>query len=106
MDDPRRQPTEHMRMVHGNIPAGWLNGLITEAAQAGREGFMLDPYLSPGSGLPPVDPPPVDPPVDPPIDPPATAPNYTLQNNIWSLLTVPANGSALTVGQTMGDLYV
>lgn len=44
-DDPRRQPSQHLRMVHGNIPAGWLDGKVTEATQVGREGFMLDPIL-------------------------------------------------------------
>lgn len=44
-EDPRRQPTQHLRMVHGNIPAGWLNGRVTQATQVGREGFMLDPLL-------------------------------------------------------------
>jgi len=44
-DDPRRQPSQHLRKVHGNIPAGWLEGKVTEAVQAGSEGFLLDPVL-------------------------------------------------------------
>lgn len=44
-DDPRRQPNQHLRMVHGNIPEGWLNGRVARATQAGREGFLLDPVL-------------------------------------------------------------
>jgi len=95
MDDRRRQPSQHLRMVHGNIPAGWLDGRIAEASQAGPEGFMLDPYLLNDGGSPPVDP--------PPVDPPPNAPDYTLQNNRWSLLTVPANGSDKTIGQLFED---
>lgn len=48
IDDPRRQPTQHLRMVHGNIPAGWLNGKVTESTQVGREGFKLDTVLMTG----------------------------------------------------------
>lgn len=44
-DDPRRQPTQHLRLVHGNIPAGWLDGRIQNAQKAGPEGFLLDPVL-------------------------------------------------------------
>lgn len=61
VDDPRRQPTQHLRMVHGNIPAGWLNGKVTESSQAGREGFKLDPLLlprqRPDDPIDPIDPP-------------------------------------------------
>jgi len=96
IDDRRRQPSQHLRMVHGNIPAGWLNGLVTEASQAGPEGFKLDPYLLNEAPPPPDDPPPDDPPPD---DPPPETPAYTLQNNSWSLLSVPANVSALSIEQ-------
>lgn len=44
-DDPRRQPTQHLRVVHGNIPAGWLEGRVSDAIKAGPEGFLLDPVL-------------------------------------------------------------
>jgi len=44
-DDPRRQPTQHLRLVHGNIPAGWLDGRVRDAVQAGSEGFLLDPVM-------------------------------------------------------------
>jgi len=44
-NDPRRQPTQHLRLVHGNIPAGWLDGRVREAVQAGAEGFLLDPVM-------------------------------------------------------------
>lgn len=90
IDDPRRQPLQHLRMVHGNIPAGWLNGRVTEAYQAGSEGFKLDPYLMADSA-PPRD------------NPPSSAPDYTLQDNRWSLLTVPGNSSAQTIGQLFED---
>ncbi len=112
MDDPRRTPSQPPRMVHGNIPAGWLDGLIAEASQAGAEGFMLDPFIFADGTPPPDDPPPDDPPPDdpppddpPPDDPPppVAAPDYTLLNSRWSLLTVPANSSAQTIGQLFDD---
>lgn len=92
MDDPRRQPLQHLRMVHGNIPEGWLDGRITVASQAGPEGFMLDPYLlDAGTGT------------TPPENPTPVALSYTLQNRVWSLLTVPANSSAQTIEQLFED---
>jgi len=100
IDDRRRNPTQHLRMVHGNIPAGWLNGRVTEASQAGSEGFMLDPYLLNEAAPPPNEPPSNDP---PPEDPPPAAPDYTLQNNRWSLITVPANSSGQTIRQLFED---
>ena len=92
MDDPRRQPLQALRMVHGNIPEGWLNGRITTASQAGPEGFMLDPYLLADNGISP-----------PPEDPPPVSLSYTLKDSTWSLLTVPANTSAQTVAQLFED---
>nr|MBX2883737.1 LamG domain-containing protein [Granulosicoccus sp.] len=94
MNDPRRQPLEHLRKVHGNIPEGWLDGRITAASQVGSEGFMLDPFLL--NEAPPAV-------VPPPDDPPQATLNYTLQNRVWSLLTVPANSSAQTVTQLFED---
>ncbi|MFK7891994.1 MAG: LamG-like jellyroll fold domain-containing protein [Granulosicoccus sp.] len=90
MNDPRRQPLQHLRMVHGNIPEGWLDGRITVASQAGPEGFMLDPYLLDNS-------------INPPDNPAPIALKYTLQNRVWSLLTVPANASAQTIKQLFED---
>jgi len=102
MDDPRRNPSQHLRMVHGNIPEGWLNGLITAATQAGPEGFMLDPYLL-NNTAPPVTPPPdVPPPEDPPVVPPPVL-AYTLQNERWSLLSVPADSSSQSIKALFED---
>ena len=38
-----------------------------------------------------------------PPEPPPVARAYTLQNNLWSLLTIPANGASQTIGQLFGD---
>jgi len=40
---------------------------------------------------------------EPPVDPPPVTRSTTLQNNLWSLLSIPANASTQSIEQLFGD---